>query len=75
MVFFQFVIGSTASTLPDLPEPKRKFVIGAAANGAEVKRPLPVRKSAVGAAAVTRYSHEKKYRHPYYISPIEMGLL
>jgi len=49
-----FVIGSTASTLPDLPEPKRKFVIGAAANGAEVKRPLPVRKSAVGAAAVTR---------------------
>merc|ERR1712241_121093 len=49
-----FVIGSTASTLPDLPEPKRKFVIGAAANGAEVKRPLPERKSAVGAAAVTR---------------------
>jgi len=49
-----FVIGSTGSSLPDLPEPKRKFVIGAAANGAEVRRPLPERKSAVGAAAVTR---------------------
>jgi len=46
-----FVIGSTASTLPDLPEPKRKFVIGAAANGDEVRRPLPTRKSTVGAAA------------------------
>merc|ERR1712241_108297 len=49
-----FVIGSTGSSLPELPEPKRKFVIGAAANGAEVRRPLPERKSAVGAAAVTR---------------------
>jgi len=49
-----FVIGSTGTSLPDSPEPKRKFVIGAAANGAEIRKPLPTRKSAVGAAAVTR---------------------
>jgi len=50
-----FVIGSTGTSLPDLPKPKRKFVIGAAANGDEVRRPLPTtRKSTVGAAVVTR---------------------
>jgi len=49
-----FVIGSAGTSLPDLPKPTRKFVIGAAANGDEVRRPLPSRKSTVGAAAVER---------------------
>merc|ERR1711935_1159056 len=49
-----FVIGSAGTSLPDLPKPTRKFVIGAAANGDEVRRPLPARKSAIGAAAVKR---------------------
>jgi len=49
-----FVIGSAGTSLPDVPKPTRKFVIGAAANGDEVRRPLPSRKSTVGAAAVER---------------------
>jgi len=49
-----FVIGSAGTELPDVPKPTRKFVIGAAANGDEVRRPLSSRKSTVGAAAVER---------------------
>jgi len=49
-----FVIGSAGTSLPDVPEPTRKFVIGAAANGAEVRKPLPRKSPAVGAAAVSR---------------------
>merc|ERR1712241_58900 len=49
-----FVIGSAGTSLPDVPEPTRKFVIGAAANGAEVRKPLPGKSPAVGAAAVSR---------------------
>ena len=48
------MIGSAGTELPDVPKPTRKFVIGAAANGDEVRRPLPSRKSTVGAAAVER---------------------
>ena len=51
---FQFVIGSAGTELPDVPKPTRKFVIGAAANGDEIRRPLSSRKSTVGAAAVER---------------------
>ena len=51
----QFVIGSAGTSLPDAPEPQRKFVIGAAANGDQVRRPLSSRTSpAVGAAASER---------------------
>ena len=49
------MIGSAGTSLPDVPEPTRKFVIGAAANGAEVRKPLPRKSPAVGAAAVSRY--------------------
>merc|ERR1712241_341422 len=49
-----FVIGSAGTSLPDVPEPTRKFVIGAAANGAEGRKPLPRKSPAVGAAAVSR---------------------
>merc|ERR1711997_1191190 len=48
------VIGSSGTTLPDAPEPERRFVIGAAANGAEIKRPLSRTSPAVGAAAGPR---------------------
>jgi hypothetical protein len=47
----QFVIGSTGNTLPDPPAPRTRFVIGASANGAEVRRPL-TKSHTVGAAAL-----------------------
>lgn len=48
------VIGSSGTTLPDAPEPQRRFVIGAAANGEEITRPLSRTSPAVGAAAGPR---------------------
>lgn len=48
------MIGSAGNELPDPPAPERKFVIGAAANGAEVRRPFTRTSPAVGAAAVQR---------------------
>ena len=49
--FFQVVIGAAGNQLPDPPKARSKFVIGAAANGAEVTRPLSrSRQPAVGAA-------------------------
>ena len=53
---FQIVIGHTGNALPETPEPERKFVIGAAANGQEVRRPVPRNRAAVGAAAGGRVS-------------------
>lgn len=45
------VIGAAGNQLPDPPKPRTRFVIGAAANGARVQRPL-TKQSAVGASAV-----------------------
>merc|ERR1712241_1610707 len=52
----KIVIGSAGTQLPDPPAPRRtKFVIGAAANGNEVSRPLAKSRTAtVGAAASPR---------------------
>merc|ERR1712045_991128 len=52
----KIVIGSAGNQLPDPPAPRRtKFVIGAAANGNEVTRPLAKSRTAtVGAAASPR---------------------
>ena len=52
----QIVIGHTGNSLPETPEPQRKFVIGEAANGQEVRRPVARNRAAIGAAAGGRVS-------------------
>ena len=46
------VIGHTGNNLPDPAPTQRKFVIGAAANGDEVTKPLARNRATVGAAGV-----------------------
>lgn len=50
------VIGHTSNSLPDPPAAPRRFVIGAAANGDEITRPVTRNRPTVGAAAGGRTS-------------------